>query len=198
MTPRMFAFGAVVVLSLSSCAGTGARFAVVEGNILFGRGAFQEAIASYSRATADADLSPWASFGVGTVYLAIGELESALGRFSAAAEAEGDGREERELRYRARYNAGVARFRAADFAGAAAEFRAALEIDGTRAGAKRNLEIGLRMLSRKTSPAASSAQLGLRQENDEPKTLFEYIREKESDRWKSREWRGQSTEAPDY
>jgi Ca-activated chloride channel family protein len=100
--------------------------------------------------------------------------------------------------FRSRYNSGIARYRAGDFAGAAADFRRALETDGSRQDAKRNLELSLRMLSRKSASATSVAPLGRREAGAEPKVLFDFIREKESDRWRSREWKGDSSSAADY
>jgi Ca-activated chloride channel family protein len=94
----------------------------------------------------------------------------------------------RELIYRINYNRGVVRFHAGDFAAAAEDFRAALETDGSRIEAKRNLELSLLSMSRQSSGVASAPGLNIQEEQRGTKALFDYIRRKEQDQWKSREW----------
>lgn len=186
---------------LSSCSLAGGRFAILEANFLAGRGDHRQAVALYSRAAAEQPLEPYASYGLGLVYLSLGELEPALSRFLRAAElVESDERAGagRELAYRARYNAGIALYRSGDLHGAADEFKRALMRDGSRLAAKRNLELCLKGIERRSVPGASSSQLGGRAPSPEPKTLFDYIREKESERWRSREWQADSANTPDY
>lgn len=186
---------------LFSCSGASSRLSILEANFLSLRGEHREAVALYSRAAADPETEPYAAYGLGLVYLAVGELEPALGRFRFAAEsvpAEEQGGAERELAYRSRYNAGIAKYRSGDLEGAAEEFKRALLWDGSRVAAKRNLELCLRGLNRRSAPASSSSQLGTRAPGPEPKTLFDYVREKESERWRSREWRADSANTPDY
>jgi len=84
--------------------------------------------------------------------------------------------------YRIRYNKALSLFQGEDYEGAAKVFRSALEVDGERRAAKRNLELSLLYLSRKTAPSAQSAPFETRQESGAAKTLFDYIREKESNR----------------
>ena len=182
---------------LASCALVRERLALMEGNILASRGDHRESMASYLRAKGHPSIAPYADYGLGCVYLSLGETEGALRRFlsaSTAAVAAGPS----ELLFRSRYNMGIARYRSGDFAGAAADFRGALETDGSRKEAKRNLELSLLMLSRRSASATSMAPLGSRDAANEPKVLFDFIREKESDRWKSREWKGDSSSAADY
>jgi len=182
----------------SSCSSAGARFAVLEGNFLYGGAQHQDAVAAYSRAADFPATSPYAAYGLGLVYLALGESEAALGRFSAAASTAATKPGMRELAYRAYYNAGITRFRAGDYEGAVEEFRRALDQDGSRSAAKRNLELGLRMASRKTVPASSLAELGKAKAGPEPKTLFNFLREKEGERWRNQEWSAEAADTPDY
>ncbi len=182
----------------SSCSSAGARFAVLEGNFLYGGAQHQDAVAAYSRASSYPATSPYAAYGLGLVYLALGESEAALGRFGEAARAASYDSGMRELAYRSFYNAGITRFRSGDYEGAVEEFRCALEQDGSRSDAKRNLELGLRMVARKTVPAASLAELGKAKAGPEPKTLFNFLREKEGDRWRNQEWSAEVADTPDY
>jgi Ca-activated chloride channel family protein len=108
----------------------------------------------------------------------------------------GKGRE--ELNYRINYNRGVVLFWEGDFEGAAGAFRAAMEIDGSRIEAKRNLEISLRSLSRKHTEARSNGEDDDGRE-DRLTVLFQYLNLKEQNQWKSREWEEDPPSAgPDY
>lgn len=196
------AFAAAFACFLSvSCERNLARLTILEANYLSDQGSQREAVAAYSRVSGRGLFDAYADYGLGVVYLSLGEIEPALGRFSAALEAaEGasaDG-SDRELVYRVRYNTGLARYRSGQFAQAAEEFRRALEADGAKPAAKRNLELSLRALNRNSAPAASSSPLGTRNAGSEPKALFDFIREKEGDRWKSREWRAGTASTLDY
>jgi Ca-activated chloride channel family protein len=174
---------------LCSCSGVPGRLLVMEGSFHYSQGRYHEAIAAYLRVPEEDEAHPYAAYGLGTVYLALEEGSAALDRFSAALEAltllPGD---HRELRYRIHYNTGVVRFQQGDTAGAAEEFRRALETDGSRIEAKRNLELSRLAMVRRNS-AASLAPLEREEgERRAADTLYEYIRQKEQDRWKSREW----------
>jgi Ca-activated chloride channel family protein len=77
-----------------------------------------------------------------------------------------------------------------NFEGAAAAFREALEIDGSRNEAKRNLELSLLSLSREQA-AERRREKGEEQgehRDDRLATLFQYLNLKEQNQWKSREW----------
>ena len=180
------------------------RLAILGGNMAYQQRRYTEAIASYLRASMYKELLPYADYGLGSVYLALGELSSALERFSEAEEvltAQGTARSSgsiKELLYRIRYNKALCRFQGEDYEGAAKGFRSALEVDGERRAAKRNLELSLLYLSRKAAPSAQSAPFESRQESGAAKTLFDYIREKESDRWKSRSESAPSSNSVDY
>jgi Ca-activated chloride channel family protein len=194
------AAAALSCLLLASCDRSLARLVLLEANYLSAQGSQREAVAAYSRVSGRGLFDPYADYGLGVVYLSLGEIEPALGRFAAALDAAdgGAGGSDRELVYRARYNAGLARYRSGQYALAADEFRRALEADGAKPAAKRNLELSLRALNRTSAPAASASPLGSRKAGPEPKALFDFIREKEGDRWKSREWKAASANTLDY
>jgi Ca-activated chloride channel family protein len=163
---------------------------------------YTEAISSYLEALRFPETAPYAEYGLGSVYLSLGEDEAALQRFAAADDAlRGFSPEDhRELIYRIHYNNGVVRFQGSDFTGAAAQFREALETDSGRIEAKRNLELSLLFFSRQNAAAAaSSPPADIRESQDGPEVLFDYLRRKEQDQWKSREWLEDTVPSgPDY
>jgi Ca-activated chloride channel family protein len=192
----------VLLLLNSSCSRESqvvGKLMLLRGNFLSARGMYTEAILAYLEALEYDETAPYAEYGLGAACLALDEDAAALDRFAAAEERlTGMAREDhRELIYRINYNRGVVRFHAGDFAAAADGFRAALETDSSRIEAKRNLELSLLSLTGQSSGAASALNLG-----DEPRgsqALFDYIRRKESDQWKSREWSGDADfTGPDY
>jgi Ca-activated chloride channel family protein len=169
----------------------------MEGNFFSSRGMYTEAISSYSRALGYPEAAPYGEYGLGAVYLSLDEGRAAQRRFTAAEEAlRRLSREDHlELIYRIRYNTGIIRFGGGDYEGAAEQFRKALEIDGRRVEAKRNLELSLLSLSRFSVPVSvPSAPSG----GGGTETLFEYIRQKEQAQWKSREWTENAAAGPDY
>jgi Ca-activated chloride channel family protein len=163
---------------------------------------YTEAISSYLEALRFPETAPYAEYGLGSVYLSLGEDHAALQRFSAAETAllSFSREDHRELIYRIHYNNGVVRFQGGDFTGAAAQFREALETDSGRIEAKRNLELSLLFLIRQnTAAAASSPSVDIQESREGPKVLFDYLRRKEQDQWKSREWLEDAVPSgPDY
>jgi Ca-activated chloride channel family protein len=163
---------------------------LLRGNFLSAQGMHTEAILAYLEALEYDETAPYAEYALGSACLALDEDAAALQRFAAAEERlAGMLREDhRELIYRINYNRGVVRFHAGDFAAAAEEFRAALEADGSRIEAKRNLELSLLSMTGQSSGAFSAPGMSLQEEQRGSRTLFDYIRRKEQDQWKSREW----------
>jgi tetratricopeptide (TPR) repeat protein len=130
----------------------------------------------------------------------MGQNEAALGRY---AEAEKNAPKNRELVYRSRYNSGVVRFTGGDFEAAAADFRRALEADGSRIDAKVNFELSLLQLLRKKEEAqVRTTRKGSSNEDERRirnEILFNFARQKEADRWKSWDFTVESEESgPDY
>jgi Ca-activated chloride channel family protein len=183
-----------LILFCQSCAPVSGRLLVVEGNFHQARGRYDEAISAYLRALEYPEILPYAEYGLATVYGVLEEIPAALARYEAAALAlkalppEGH----RELSYRISYNRGLALFRGADYEGAAAAFREALELESGRLEAKRNLELALLSLSRE----GEKKELG--EGEDRLDVLFRYLDLKEQNQWKSREWEDPPSSGPDY
>jgi Ca-activated chloride channel family protein len=162
---------------------------------------YTEAISSYLEALRFPETAPYAEYGLGSVYLSLGEDQAARQRFNAAETAlRAFPREDhRELIYRTHYNHGVVLFQGGDFTGAAAQFRNALETDSDRIEAKRNLELSILFLVRQDAAAAPSPVADIQEPRNGPEALFEYLRRKEQDQWKSREWIDDTPPSgPDY
>jgi Ca-activated chloride channel family protein len=159
----------------------------MEGNYLGSQGRHTEAIVSYHRALAHEGAAPYAESGLGTVYFSMGENTAALDRFEASSKLleSSPPADNRELRYRNNYNSGVILFAQGDFPAAADAFRQALRVDPGRIEAKRNLELSLLSMSREKSGKQEKEASG---ETESRKVLFEYMRQKEQNQWKSREW----------
>jgi Ca-activated chloride channel family protein len=174
---------------------------LLRGNFFNAQGMYTEAILAYLEALNYDETAPYAEYGLGHVYLSLDEQAPALRHFTAAEEKlTAMLREDhRELIYRINYNRGVINFHAGDFAAAADQFRAALETDGGRIEAKRNLELSLLSIDSQSSDGASSLLQNPQEEEGGAQALFEYIRRKEQDQWKSMEWSGDNGFAgPDY
>ncbi|MDR2258743.1 MAG: hypothetical protein LBE14_06305 [Treponema sp.] len=188
----------LTLLLFCSCSGVTGKLLVIEGNFFASRGLYTDAASSYLRALEHDEAAPYAEYGLGSVYFSLDEGAAALERYGASEkllEALPAG-EHRELRYRIPYNAGLVLFGEGDYAGAAAAFRAALEIDSRRIDAKRNLELSLLSQAREQTGAG---QKGKEQSPGEAEAvLFDYLRRKEQNQWKSREWIEEDTPGPDY
>jgi Ca-activated chloride channel family protein len=160
----------------------------MEGNFHLAAGRYHRAIAAYINALAFSEETPYAEFALGTAYLALNESAAARERFERARRAalKRNRENDRELLYRLAYNTGILYFEAGNSEEAAGEFRRALKYDSRRLDAKRNLELSLLSLSGREAapPDASPVDFARTGGGD---TLLEYMRQKERERWKSRE-----------
>jgi Ca-activated chloride channel family protein len=191
--------GLIIIILLGSCSQVPGKLRVMEGSFLNSWGMPTEAIAAYLDARSYTQSAPYAEYGLGLIYLSLDEGEAARERFSAAEEAleELGGEGHGELIYRLHYNAGIISFQQGDFSGAAEEFRRALEAASGHIEAKRNLELSLLSLAQRQSAAASPLAGGGMDQGQQ--VLLDYVRQKEQDRWKSREWVEAAAEpGPDY
>ena len=186
-----------VVCVLSSC--SPGKLFIMEANYYNSRGRFDEAISSYFKALEYGEAAPYAEFGLGSVFYSLDEGKAALERFGNSQKILEtlSPLEHRELRYRNNYNSGVVLFGEGDFSTAAAAFKEALRADSGKIDAKRNLELSLLSLAReKAGEGQTETQ---QQENEARAVLFEYLRQKEQDQWKSREWAPEEQiTGPDY
>ncbi|MDR2785404.1 MAG: tetratricopeptide repeat protein [Treponema sp.] len=195
------AFFALLSVNLASCSQLPGKLRIIEGGFHHTGGRYAEAIDAYREARAYPEAAPYAEYGLGVIYLALDEDEAAINHFEAAAlSLEDNGEfppsEHRELRYRIHYNTGVIYFQRGDYAAAAAEFRQALETDGSHIEAKRNLELSLLSLDRR-----SRNETPLNEGTDKSggeEILFDYMRQKEREKWRSREWTEDENPGPDY
>ncbi|MDR2485815.1 MAG: tetratricopeptide repeat protein [Treponema sp.] len=192
----------LLVLLPCSCSKIQGKLLIMEGNFFNSRGMYNEAIGSYLKARHYTEARAYAEFGLGTVYFSLDEGAVALDRFAAAEQSLRDVSKNMspELLYRIRYNTGIVRFKEGDYTAAAGSFRSALEIDGSRIEAKRNLELSLLSLAQqKTAQAIAPEQESSAGNRDRLPALFDYLRQKERNRWKSREWiEDASYSGPDY
>jgi Ca-activated chloride channel family protein len=190
---------------LGSCDNTHGKLLVMEGNFFTARGLYTEAISSYLNAMDYKDAAPYAEFGLGTAYFALDEGSAALERYIAAdlgipeLNREGHG----ELAYRVKYNMGIIYFEKGEYVEAARAVREALKIDSGRIEAKRNLELSLLTFNRTNVPQATSPEGSSENVREgtgsSSSVLFEYLKQKEQEQWKSREWTSEDDHSgPDY
>jgi len=186
-------------LLVCGCSRVSGKLLIMDANFHNARGMYTRAISSYMKARAYPEAAPYSEFGLGSVYFALGEEKAALDRF-AEAETMLESFEpavSRELHYRIHYNTGVVLFSGGNFSGAIDSFRQALKVDGGKNEAKRNLELSIRSLAREDP--SGGGKNGDETENESMTALFEYVRQKEFNQWKSREWqKEEDTDGPDY
>jgi len=185
----------------SSCAKTQGKLLVMEGNFFSTRGFYTEAISSYLKALEHTEAAPYAEYGLASAYFSLEEGSAALERYKAAEMniLELKPENHQELQYRINYNTGIIYFEKGEYDAAASAFRKALEVDGSRIEAKRNLELSLISINRTGSPQAVSSSGGTEQGREgtssHSSVLFEYLRQKEQEQWRSREWAGEGESA---
>ncbi|MCL2319914.1 MAG: tetratricopeptide repeat protein, partial [Treponema sp.] len=188
----------------SSCVNIQGKLLVMEGNFYNTRGFYTEAISSYLKALNFPETAPYAEYGLASAYFSLEENGAALERYRAAEKEllglgeEGHG----ELKYRIYYNMGIIYFERGEYSEAVNAFREALKVDGSRIEAKRNLELSLLTLNRASPPEAVSSREqseNRRGSGGASPALFDYLRQKEQEQWKSREWTGENdSSGPDY
>ena len=180
----------------SSCERTRGKLLVMEANFLSNRGFYTEAISTYLRALSCERAAPYAEYGLASTFLALEEAQAALDRYNEALRSlERNRINHPELRYRIYYNMGIIYFEMGEYSEAAQAFRQALTLDGSRLEAKRNLELSLLTVARSPPPQPAYMQEGTGNEQESSRlstlVLFEYLRQKEQERWRSREWAGE-------
>jgi Ca-activated chloride channel family protein len=197
---KLKALSALCLLLACSCKGASGKLLVMEGNYHVSQGRHNEAIVSYHRALSHEQAAPYAESGLGAVYFSLGENAAAFDRLEASSQLleRSPPNDNRELRYRNNYNIGVILFAQGDFPAAADAFRQALHVDPGRIEAKRNLELSLLSIAREKSGKQVKEAQG-ETETESMQVLFEHMRQKEQNQWKSREWTDEEeNNGPDY
>ncbi|MCL2410593.1 MAG: VWA domain-containing protein [Treponema sp.] len=172
-----------VLLTLTSC--SEGKLLILQGNYLFARGRFEDAVVPFLEALNHENAAPYAEYGLGLIFHMMENAQTALQRYANSQNLLQvfPTHEHRELRFRIFYNSGVVFFEEGDYHAAAASFSDALRIIPGRIEAKRNLELSLLSILREEN---TQSPPDYRQEQRE--ILFEYLREEEQQRWRSREW----------
>jgi tetratricopeptide (TPR) repeat protein len=183
-----------VSLLCASCAPVSSRVSFLGGRLALTSAQSWRAFPAFTRAADHQPIRGWAEYALGSACLLKGELEAAQS-YLRPLTTQGL---PRELAWRVWYNLGNALYQQADWLGALDAYRSALRLYPASIAAKRNLELTLRQLDRESLPASSSAPLQRGQDESEGSSFFNYIREKEADRWKGREWQTESVHTPDY
>jgi Ca-activated chloride channel family protein len=180
------------LMLFSSCAKTQGQLLIMQANFLNTRGYYTEAISSYLKALDYEEAAPYAEYGLASTFFSLDESSAALDRYNEA-EKELALREEDhpELRYRILYNKGIIYFEKGQYGEAALAFREALKVDGRRIAAKRHLELSLLTEARRLQAYSREGTDDSKEGYGKP-VLFEYIKAKEQEQWKSREWSGES------
>jgi Ca-activated chloride channel family protein len=179
------------LLMFSSCRETQGKLLIMEANFLNTRGYYTEAISAYLRALKYEEAAPYAEYGLASAFSALDESAAALDRYLEAENAlEQKGEDHNELRFRIHYNRGIIYFEKGEYNEAALAFREALKVDSSRIEAKRNLELSLLTDTWRSpsTPVYSPESADYVKEDSGSQVLFEYLRAKEQEQWKSREW----------
>jgi Ca-activated chloride channel family protein len=182
------------VIVLSSC--SQGKIILMEANYMNSRGRYDEAIVSYLKALNYEEAAPYAEYGLGLTFYLLDENKPALKRFEDSQKMLQSlpSGEHNELRYRTSYNAGVVLFSEGDFQAAAASFKDALRENPRRIEAKRNLELSLMSIAGETGENGET-----KREDKARDVLFDYVRDREQQRWKGMEWAPEEKPTgPDY
>jgi len=183
-----------VMLFFSSC--TEGKLLLIEANYLNSRGRYDEALITYMKALNHEDSAPYAEYGLGLTFYLLDEGAAALNRYNDSQKLleKFSTNEHRELRFRNHYNTGVILFEEGEYRLAADSFKEALKEDPRRLDAKRNLELSLM-----SGDMESNAESRSGSQDELKEILFEYLKQEEQQKWKSREWAPEENQSgPDY
>jgi len=191
---RLSAASIIILLFFTSC--SEGKLLLLQANYLNVLGRYDEAVTPYLKALNYEKAAPYAEYGLGLTFYQLDEGKAALNRYKDSyklLEKYSDN-EHRELRFRNHYNSGVIYFEEGDYRSAADSFKDALRADPRRLDAKRNLELSQMSISMETN---AESRTGNREESRE--VLFEYLKQHEQQKWKSREWTPEENySGPDY
>lgn len=165
----------------SSCDVQNPYLDVIEGNYYFSRGRFQSSVVAYLRALEDGRHAETVRYNLGNVYHALGETDAAVDMWKKAGESEN-----KELLYSVAFNQGNVAYELGKYREAYGFFRQALEIDSGRIEAKVNLEFSLKKLGT-GGPAVpqNQDQASNGTKKEDPERILDYVKKKETTRWKA-------------
>jgi len=130
-----------------------ARGVVAQGNTLFDKGKYDEALQKYTRAQALKPNDPLLAYNVGDVLFKQKDYDKAVESFQKAS-----GSSDTKLAEAAFYNMGNCRFAKEDYAGAIEMFKQALNLNQDDADAKFNLELARNKLKDQSKPQQKQNQ----------------------------------------
>ncbi|MFQ3547456.1 MAG: tetratricopeptide repeat protein [Termitinemataceae bacterium] len=190
-----------MMLFVSSC-DTG-MIHVFEGTMYVQQNRTNEAIRAFTRASSDPASRFYGRYGLASLYASMGETETAVSMFTALLTDlqdlyKAEPQQYKDLLYRSYYNRGICQYSLQNFSAAAESFRLALQTDSRQWDAKYNLELSLLAHMKKKGSASGAARLDLQKGSSKNQVLLEYIRQKETDRWKSQQWKAGEDTGADY
>ena len=163
---------------------------------------YTEAIASFSQSLAQADenddelIKQYALYGLSTTYLMQNENNAAIDKINSLSGSAPD-----TIRFAAFYNSGIISLREGNYQKASELFKNALLIDPSNVRAKVNLEISRNQQvqrARESERQMTGAGELSQEESDLQKSVFNRIREKDQQQWKSIQKEEKSDSALDY
>ncbi|WP_304225374.1 tol-pal system YbgF family protein [Gracilinema caldarium] len=195
----------ILLMNISCTSDIKGSYYVLQGTLQAKEKQSSQAISSFSQIAASSNAASrlYARYGLATVYYEMGEFRAAINLFEnitqeLSAHQSNTRGPEKELLYRALYNKGLCLYALENYDGAAETFRASLQVDGSRWNAKRNLELSLKAKTKKNSSAAAAGAVATKKQAAPNPVIFDYIRQKEIDRWKSQTGKGSEEESIDY
>ncbi len=196
---RLMAAAFTATLLFSSCRPDPREsIALLRGTLAWSRGDWNAASSRFLPLvdSRDATARDYALYALATTYLSQGEPDAALQRLASVPESS-----DPHLRASALYQAGVIAYNREEYGMASGLFRSVLEIESGALDAKINLELSKRG-ERKSEKARELSRAPLSRLEDgvtgQEDEIFDFIREKEGDRWKSKDSAGQGPAVRDH
>jgi tetratricopeptide (TPR) repeat protein len=177
-------FAVLIVLAAGSCTRGEAYLAVTRGNHAFSQGDYQEANSHYLHARELGIFADWVAYDLGTLYHALGEPEVAEVEWDIAAATESS-----SLLALVAYNYGVHLYELGRYNDAYMSFRKVLELNPDDVDAKLNLEYCLQKIDSHSDTGEEVDDAGVSdgESGQEVQMILEYVKRKETLRWKSTE-----------
>ncbi|MBI9101149.1 MAG: tetratricopeptide repeat protein [Spirochaetales bacterium] len=166
----------ISLIFLTSCSEFNASYKVFRGNYQFLQGEYQTANIQYLRAAEKGIEEDIINYNLGTVYNALGEMDSAVTQWESI-----DPGENIQLAFRLAYNQGVLHYQLGDYQSAFDSFKEALLFDSSSREARINLEHSFRKLNFQEEPVTSGTGESRESEpgDEDIQRVLEYIRRNE-------------------